>query len=71
MANERILFMKVLVISDIHANIRALDTILREEADYAAQGILRTTGSHLGRSWSGFASWKIQSSYMETMIAMS
>lgn len=26
--------MKVLVISDIHANIRALDTILREEADY-------------------------------------
>ena len=34
MANERILFMKVLVISDIHANIRALDTILREEADY-------------------------------------
>ena len=32
---------------------------------YAAQGILRTTGSHLGRSWSGFASWKIQSSYME------
>ena len=34
MANERILYMKVLVISDIHANIRALDTILREEADY-------------------------------------
>ena len=26
--------MKVLVISDVHANIRALDTILREEADY-------------------------------------
>ena len=38
---------------------------------YAVQGILRTTGSHLGRSWSGFASWKIQSSYMETMTAMS
>ena len=29
--------MKVLVISDIHANIRALDTILREEDVYKRQ----------------------------------
>ena len=59
MANERILFMKVLVISDIHANIRALDTILREEADYdllCCAGDFTDYGIHLGRSWSGFAS---------------
>ena len=33
-AERRAIFMKVLVISDIHANSRALEKMLREEEDY-------------------------------------